>query len=70
MQLVCNIGAIRVEKRCWSFSLRVQTCLVTNQVLAGWEKLLQKAESSSTFWSKICTCCVFYRPKANLFCRK
>ena len=28
--------------------------------------LLQKVESSFTFCNKICTCCAFYSPKANL----
>ena len=31
---------------------------------------MQKVESISTFWNKICTCCAFYQPKANLFCSK
>ena len=31
---------------------------------------MQKVESSSTFWNKICTWCAFYQPKANLFCSK
>ena len=30
--------------------------------------LLQKAQRSSPFWNKICICCAFYWPKANLFC--
>ena len=34
----------------------------------SFEMLLQKAQSSSPFWNKICTCCAFYWPKANLFC--
>ena len=42
-----------------------QTCLAANQVAAGCEELLQKAERSSTFCSKVCKCCVFYRPRAN-----
>ena len=37
-----------------------QTCLATNQVTAGCEKLLQKVEKSSTFCNKICKCCAFY----------
>ena len=32
--------------------------------------LLQKVEISSTFCNKICICCSFYWPKANLFCDK
>ena len=32
--------------------------------------LLQKVEISSTFCNKICICCAFYWPKANLFCNK
>ena len=39
------------------FTTHHQTCLVTNQVIAGCEKLLLKVESSSTFYNKICTCC-------------
>ena len=53
-----------------SFTTHVQTCLATNQVFAGCEKLLQKVESNSTFCNKICLCCAFYRPNANLFCSK
>ena len=34
------------------------------------KNLLQKVESSSTFWNKIWACCAFYLPKANLFCSK
>ena len=52
------------------FTNHLQTCLVTNQVVAACEKLLQKVESYSTFCIKICTCYVFYQPKANLFCSK
>ena len=57
----------------WIAMLRVllptnQTCLATNQVSAGCEKLSRKVESSSTFCNRICTCCTFY--KANLFCSK
>ena len=52
------------------FTTLVQTCLATKEVVAGCEKLLQKVESSSTFCNKICTCCAFYRFKANLFCNK
>ena len=37
------------------------------QAVAGCESLLQKVERSSALW---CTCCAFYRPKANLFCSK
>ena len=37
-----------------------------NQVVAGCKKLWQKEERSSTFCIKICTCCAFYWPKANL----
>ena len=47
------------------FTTHHQTCLVTNQVVAGCEKLLLKVESSSTFYNKICTCCAFYRPKGR-----
>ena len=47
-----------------------QTCLVTNQVVAGCKTLLQKVERNSTFSKKISTCCAFYRLKANLFCGK
>ena len=45
----------------------VQTWLVINHLVEGCESLLQKVESSCTF-SKLCTYCAFYRPKANLFC--
>ena len=54
---------------CW-YTTHIQTCLATNQVVAGCKNLLQKVESSSFFCDKICTCCVFYQPKANLFCSK
>ena len=30
-----------------------QTCPATNEVVAGWEKLLQKVETTSTFCSKL-----------------
>ena len=53
-----------------SLTTHGQTCLATNQVVAGCEKLLQKVESNSTFCNKICLCCAFYGPKANLFCSK
>ena len=50
------------------FSPMNLTCLTRNQVVAGCEKLLRKVESSFTFWdNRISTCCVFYRPKVNLF---
>ena len=52
------------------FTTHVQTCIATKEVVAGCEKLLQKVESSSSFCNKICTCCAFYRFKANLFCNK
>ena len=52
------------------FTTHVQTCLATTEVVAGCEKLLQKAESGFTFCNKICACCAFYRPKTNLFCSK
>ena len=52
------------------FYTQVQTCLATNQVVAGCEKFLQKVESSSTFCNKMFTRCAFYPPKANLFCNK
>ena len=38
---------------------------------SGCEELLHNwVESSSTFCNQICTCCAFYRPKANFFCSK
>ena len=52
------------------FTTHIQTCLATNQVVAGCENLLQKVESSSTFWNKTYTCCAFYRPRTNLSCSK
>ena len=52
------------------FTTYVQTCLAANEVAAGCENLLQKLESTFTFCNKICTCCAFYQPKANLSCRK
>ena len=52
------------------FTTNVQTCLATNQVVADCEKLLQKVERSCTFCSKLCSCCTFYEPKANLFCSR
>jgi len=59
----------------WIAMLRVlpptnKTCFATNQVVEGFGKLLQKVESSSTFFNKICSCSAFYRPWANLFRRK
>ena len=47
-------------KTSWMAMLRVlpptnQNCFTTNQVVAGYEKLLQKVESSSNFGNKICT---------------
>ena len=33
-------------------------------------RLLQKVESSPTFYNQICVCCEFYCPKANLVCSK
>ena len=53
-----------------NFTTYVQTCLAANEVAAGCENLLQKQESTFTFCNKICTCCAFYQPKANLSCRK
>lgn len=49
------------------FTVHFQTCLVTNQVVAVCEELLQKVESSGPFCNKICTCCTFYQPKTNSF---
>jgi len=71
VRLVLDYCCITSWKVMWRVSPPTdQTCLATNQVVARCEKLLQKVESSSTFWNKICTCCAFYRPKANLFCNK
>ena len=50
------------------FTAHYQSCLVTNQFVAVCEELLQKVESSYAFCDKICTCCMFYGPKTNLFC--
>ena len=47
-----------------------QTSPATNQVAARCERLFQKVESSYTFCNKLCTCCAFYRPKTNLFCKE
>ena len=47
------------------FTTHVQTCLTTNQVFAGCEKLLQKVKSSSTLRNEIFTCYAFYRPRAT-----
>ena len=44
----------------------VQTCLATNQVVAGYEKLLHNVESSSTICNNFCTCLL--PAKANLIC--
>ena len=52
------------------FSATNQNCLTTNQFVASCQKLLKKVESCSNCCNKICTCCSFYRPKANLFCNK
>ena len=46
-----------------------QTCLAADQVATGCEELLQKAERSSTFCSKVCICCAFYRPQGKLATR-
>ena len=43
-----------------------QTCLPTNQVVSGCEKLLQKVKGSFTFCNKTCRYCAFQRPKINL----
>ena len=32
--------------------------------------VMQKVESSYTYCNRICSCCAFYRPTANLFCNK
>jgi len=47
-----------------------QISLATNQVVAGYEKFLQKLDSSFTFYNKISTCCAFYQPKPKFFCSK
>ena len=39
----------------------------SDQVVRGCKTFLQKVETSSTSCNTICTCCAFYRPKANLF---
>ena len=39
----------------------------SDQVVAGCKTFLKKVETSSTSCNTICTCCAFYRPKANLF---
>ena len=72
LQLVCNIAAKkRVEYLCSAFyHPRIKPVLAANQFFEGYEKLLQKVESSSTFCNIICTCCAFYQPKPNLFCSK
>ena len=61
-------------KTSWMAMLRVlsptnQNCLTTNQVVAGYEKLLQKVESSSNFGNKICTWYVtrFTGPRQTCF---
>ena len=41
------------------FTTHVQTCLATNQDVAGCENLLQKVERSSTFCNTLCTSCAF-----------
>ena len=53
----------------WVFTPTNQTCLAANQVAAGCEELLQKAERSSTFCSKVCKRCAFYRPQGKLATR-
>ena len=55
------------EKRCCA-SCPQSNLSATNQVVAGYEKLLQQLKSSYTFWNKICICCAFYRLKAILCC--
>ena len=39
----------------------------SDQVVASCKTFLKKVETSSTSCNTICTCCAFYRPKANLF---
>ena len=52
------------------FTVHIQNYFATNQFVAGYKKLLQKVEISPTFCNKLCTCCAFYRLKANSFCSK
>ena len=71
-----KVTAKRATKACNLFyniaakRIKSQTCLATNQVLAGCTNVLQKVQSSSTFCNKTCTSCAFYRPKEDLSCRK
>ena len=46
-----------------------QNCVTTNQIVAGYEKLLQKVENSSNFGNKICTWYVtrFTGPRQTCF---
>ena len=46
------------------FTSHVQTCPVTNHLVSGSEIVLQKVESSCTFFNKICACSAFYRANA------
>ena len=50
--LFSNITAKRVKKRCCAFYHPHSTCLETNQVVTGCEKLLQKVKSSSLLATK------------------
>ena len=50
-----------------SDSAQVQTCLATNQVFAGCEKLLQNVESSSIFATKSVHVARFTDPRQTCF---
>ena len=69
-------GAVKVRENGWqkraACFAKAMFCVLpaTFKPVASCEKLLQKEGSSSTFCNKICTCCTFYRPKANFFCSK
>ena len=65
--LFCNIAVKRVEMRRRAFYQSPSNMSCNKSGCCKLRKLLQKIESYSTFCNKICTCCVFYQPKANLY---
>ena len=68
--LFCNITAKRVEKQSSAFYYPFKPVLQQTRLLKVAKSWCKKYNSSSTFCKKIRTCCVFYRPNANLFYSK
>ena len=56
--LFCSIASKQVKKLCCAFTTHMQQI----RLLQVAKRLLQKVESSSTFYNKTYTCCAFYRP--------